>query len=281
MVRPADRKEAIIYLEEHFKISERRSCRVLKVNRAVFRRQPTRDEQAFLRMRIKEIASVRIRYGYRRIHVVLRREGWAINVKRVYRLYKQEGLNLRGKTKRKRISQSRVPDKSGAQTVNQCWAMDFVQDQLFNGKRFRILTVVDVFSRECLDTYADKAIKGEKVTEVLELLKQTRGLPARIKVDNGPEFISRALDAWAYFNHVKLDYSRPGTPTDNPHIESFNGSLRDECLNTNWFMSLEDAREKLERWRKDYNEFRPHSALDYLSPVEYAKKHCLTGASSG
>lgn len=238
MVRPADRKEAVIYLEEHIKIRERRSCRVLKVNRAVFRRQLTRDEQAFLQMRIKEIASVRILYGYRRIHVVLRREGWAINVMRVYRLYKQEGLNLRGKTKWKRISQSKVPDISGAQTVNQCWAMNFVQDQLFNGKRFRILTVVDVFSRECLDTYADKVIKGEKVTEVLEQPKQTRGLPARIKVYNGPESNSRALDAWAYFNHVKLYYSRPGTPTDNPHIESFNGSLRDDCLNTNWFMSL-------------------------------------------
>lgn len=275
-MRPADRKEAVKYLEEHFKVSERRSCRVLKINRTVFRRQPTRDEQAFLRKRIKEIASVRIRYGYRRIHVLLRREGWAINEKRVYRLYKQEGLNLRGKTKRKRISQSRVPDRNSVQAVNVCWTMDFVQDQLFNGKRFRILTVMDVFSRECLATYAEKAIKGEKVCEVLDELKQTRGLAARIKVDNGPEFISRALDAWAYFNQVKLDYSRPGTPTDNPHIESFNGSLRDECLNTNWFMSVIDAQEKLERWRNDYNEFRPHSSLAYLTPVEYARKHSLS-----
>lgn len=150
--------------------------------------------------------------------------------------------------------------------------MDFVSDQLFNGKRFRTLTILDQFSRECLDIYADKAIKGETVTEVLDKLKIGRGLPQRIKVDNGPEFISKALDAWAYLNHVKLDYSRPGTPTDNAYIESFNGSFRDECLNTNWFMSLEDARGKIEKWKNDYNEFRPHSALTYLTPAEYARK---------
>ena len=155
--------------------------------------------------------------------------------------------------------------------------MDFVSDQLYNGKRFRALTVIDIFSRECLDIYANKAIKGETVTEVLDRLKERRGLPKRIKVDNGPEFISRALDAWAYFNNVKLDYSRPGKPTDNAHIESFNGSFRDECLNTNWFMSLEDAREKIERWRRDYNEFRPHSALTYLAPAEFARYTGLVG----
>jgi putative transposase len=132
--------------------------------------------------------------------------------------------------------------------------MDFVSDQLYNGKQFRALTVLDTFSRESLAIYVDKSIKGEQVCEALEEIKAARGLPRRIKVDNGPEFISRALDAWAYFNKVKLDYSRPDTPTDNPHIESFNGSFRDECLNMNWFMSLEDAKDKIERWRKDYNE---------------------------
>jgi putative transposase len=148
--------------------------------------------------------------------------------------------------------------------------MDFVSDQLYNGKRFRALTVLDTFSRESLAIYVDKSIKGEQVCEELEKIKAARGLPQRIKVDNGPEFISRALDAWAYFNKVKPDYSRPGTPTDNPHIESFNGSFRDECLNMNWFMSLEDDRDKVERWRRDYNEFRPHSALTYLTPAEFA-----------
>ncbi len=158
-------------------------------------------------MRIKEIASARVRYGYRRIHVLLLREGWEINHKRVYRLYKEEGLNLRNKTKRKRISTPRAPEKGLACAINECWAMDFVSDQLYNGKRIRTLTVLDMYSRECLNIFVDKSIKGEAVASVLDLLKETRGLPKRIKVDNGPEFISRALDAWAYFNDVKLDYS--------------------------------------------------------------------------
>jgi putative transposase len=148
--------------------------------------------------------------------------------------------------------------------------MDFVSDQLYNGKRFRALTLIDTYSRECVAIHADKAIKGDNVVEVLERVREGRGLPKKIKVDNGPEFISRALDAWVYFNKVKLEYSRPGKPTDNPHIESFNGSLRDECLNIHWFMSLEDARQKIENWRKDYNEFRPHSGLTYKTPAEFA-----------
>ena len=179
---------------------------------------------------------------------------------------------MRKPSSRKKISLSRVPEKVLASAVNECWCMDFVSDQLYNGKRFRALTVLDTFSRESLAIYVDKSIKGEQVCQELEKIKAARGLPQRIKVDNGPEFISRALDAWAYFNNVKLDYSRPGTPTDNPHIESFNGSFRDECLNMNWFMSLEDAKDKVERWRRDYNEFRPHSALTYLTPAEFALK---------
>ena len=153
--------------------------------------------------------------------------------------------------------------------------MDFVSDQLSNGKRFRALIVLDTFSRESLTIYVDKSIKGEQVCAALEKIKVARGLPQRIKVDNGPEFISRALDVCAYFNKVKLDYSRPGTPTDKPHIESFNGRFRDECLNMNWFMSLEDDRDKIERWQKDYNELHPHSALTYLTPAESTQKSDL------
>jgi len=222
-------------------------------------------------MRIRDIASTRVRYGYRRIHILLKREGWNINHKRVYRLYREEGLNLRHKSKRRKLSCPRVIEKVIATYINQCWAMDFVSDQLFNGKRFRALTILDVFSRECLDIHVDKSIKGEMVAEVLEKLKESRGLPFKIKVDNGPEFISKALDAWAYFNKVQLEYSRPGRPIDNAHIESFNGSFRDECLNVNWFMSLDDAREKIETWKYDYNEFRPHSALTYRTPAAYAQ----------
>ena len=157
-------------------------------------------------------------------------------------------------------------------TVNVCWAMDFVSDQFYNGKRFRTLTLIDLYSRECLALHVDKSITGEAVANILDQVRQTKGLPQRIKVDNGPEFISKALDAWAYFNHIQLDYSRPGTPTDNAIIESFNGSFRDECLNTNWFLSLADARDKIGRWKDDYNELRPHSSLTYLTPADFARK---------
>ena len=220
-------------------------------------------------MRIKEIAAVRIRYGYKRIHILLRREGWKVNHKRVYRLYREEGLNLRCETRRKHISGARIP-REDVRNINQCWAMDFVSDCLFNGKRFRALSIIDIFSRECLEIYADKQISGEKVVKVLEDICRKRGSPERIRVDNGPEFISKTLDTWAYGSDVKLDFSRPGKPIDNAHIESFNGSLRDECLNVNWFLSIEDARSKLETWRTDYNEFRPHSSLGNLPPRDYA-----------
>jgi len=224
-------------------------------------------------MRIKEIATTRIRYGYRRIHILLQREGWQVNHKRVYRIYKQEGLNLRNKSVRKRISSPRVPDKNKPVAINECWAMDFVSDQTFNGKRFRALTIIDTFSRECVGIHVDKSIKGEHVALKLSEICLERGFPKKIKVDNGPEFISRSLDSWAYFNKVKLEFSRPGTPTDNAVIESFNGSLRDECLNVSWFISLDDAKGKIEAWRLDYNEFRPHSGLTHMTPSEFAQNH--------
>lgn len=259
------------HLIQVYQASERRACRLLRLHRSLYRSQPKKDPQSFLRMRIKEIAAARIRYGYRRIHVLLKREGWKINHKRVYRLYREEGLNLRGKSKRKKISAPRIVDKNAPTRLNECWAMDFVSDQLYNGKRFRVLTLIDTYSRECLATFVEKSIKGEHVADVLDEVKKLVGLPAKIKVDNGPEFISRALDAWAYLNKVQLEYSRPGKPTDNPHIESFNGSLRDECLNVHWFLSLEDAKMKIERWRKDYNEYRPHSGLTYRTPADFAQ----------
>ena len=221
-------------------------------------------------MRIKEIAGARMRYGYRRIHILLKREGWKVNHKLVYRLYREEGLMLRCKRKQRKVSASRVPLTTEIKRLNECWAMDFVSDQLYNGKRLRALTLIDLCSRECLAIHPDASITGSDVVDVLDKLRVTRGLPERIKVDNGPEFISKALDAWAYLNKVQLDYSRPGRPIDNAHIESFNGSFREECLNVHWFMSLEDAKAKIEAWRRDYNEFRPHSALTHLTPAEFA-----------
>ena len=178
-------------------------------------------------------------------------------------------MNLRNKSKRKKVSCIRLP-REDVTFRNECWAMDFVSDSLYNGKRFRALTIIDIFTRECLKIYANRSVKGEDVANELERIATRRGYPKKIRVDNGPEFISKVLDAWAYNNEVKLDFSRPGKPTDNAFIESFNGSLRDECLNTNWFLSIEDVRCKLDIWQKDYNEYRPHSSLGNLTPTEYA-----------
>ena len=202
--------------------------------------------------------------------MLLMREGLKVNHKAVYRIYCQEGLNLRYRGKRKRISQARLP-KVDVTGINQCWAMDFMSDALFNGIRFRALTMMDVYSRECLNIYAGSKITGDTVVDILDSLSYHRGRPERIRVDNGPEFVSKALDNYSYQNNIKLEFSRPGKPVDNAFIESFNGSLRDECLSTNWFLSIEDAQNKLEEWRMDYNEFRPHSSLGNMTPGDFAR----------
>jgi putative transposase len=223
-------------------------------------------------MRINEIARVRVRYGYKRIHVLLRREGWPVNHKRVYRIYCEESLNLRTKKPKRRRSAEQRIKRPAATTINESWSIDFVTDNLFNGHRFRSLTLVDNFSRECLAIEVGQHFTGEEVSRVVEGIKKIHGKPCFIKVDNGPEFISKELDKWAYENKVTLDFSRPGKPTDNAFIESFNGSFRDECLNVNWFLSLDDAKEKIEAWRRDYNDWRPHSSLDNLTPNQYHKE---------
>ncbi len=228
----------------------------------------TRDEQADLRRRIKEISETRVRYGYRRIHVLLRREGWAINPKRVYRLYREMGLQLRNKTPKRRVKAKLREDRVVATAMNETWAMDFVHDQLATGRKLRILTVVDTFSRFSPIVDPRFSYKGEDVVQMLEAACRRFGYPKSIRADNGPEFVSRDLDLWAYQKDVVLDFSRPGKPTDNAFIESFNGKFRAECLNTHWFMSLEDAREKMEAWRRDYNEVRPHSAIGNKAPIE-------------
>jgi len=272
-LKPVHKRTLVGLLQEDYRVSERRACRLIQISTSVYRYQATRDGQAPLRMRINEIAAVRVRYGYKRIHVLLRREGWEVNHKRVYRIYCEEGLNLRAKRPRRHVSAAHRVKLPAAMGVNESWSMDFVTDSLFNGRRFRSLTVVDNYSRECLAIEVGQHIRGEDVTRTMDWLKIVRGKPKSIKVDNGPEFISKELDKWAYEHGVTLDYSRPGKPIDNAFIESFNGSFRDECLNTNWFLSLEDAREKIEAWRKDYNEWRPHSSLDNLTPVQYRQIH--------
>ena len=229
------------------------------------------DDQAFLKMRIKELSQIRVGWGYRRIHILLKREGWQVNHKRVYRLYTQEGLTLRRKRPKRHVSSVKRVIRPLALTPNHSWSMDFMADTLFDGRKLRLLTIVDNFTRESLAIEPGQYFKGEQVAEVLSRLIRERGKPESIWVDNGTEFTSRAMDQWAYWNQVKLDFSRPGKPTDNAFIESFNGKFREECLSQNWFLSLQDAREKIESWRKDYNETRPHSSLGNRTPLEFRK----------
>jgi putative transposase len=190
-----------------------------------------------------------VRYGYRRIHVLLKREGWEVNPKRVYRLYKEEGLVLRNKSPKRKVSAKLREDRSSPEKANDVWAMDFVSDQIFDGRRLRILTIVDAYSRFCPAIDVGIRYRGIDVVATLERVTEKYGKPKVIRVDNGPEFISKDLDLWAYLNGVTLDYSRPGKPTDNAFIESFNGSFRMECLNASWFLSLNEARSKCEMWR--------------------------------
>lgn len=255
----------------NYELSERRVCRVLGFPRATHRYQSTRDERADLRIRLRDLAATRVHYGYRRLHILLEREGWQVNHKLVYRLYCEEGLQMRRKRpRRNRSCQVRVT-RPAATRVNESWSMDFMADQLLSGNRLRILTLVDNFSRESLAIEAGRRMTGDHVVEILQQVTERRGsCPQTIRVDNGPEFISRSLDFWAYWNKVKLDFSRPGKPTDNAFIESFNGRLREECLNEHWFESLQDAQQTLDAWRQDYNEQRPHSALGQRTPREFA-----------
>ena len=250
--------------------SERRVCRILESQRSTYRYRSVADEQDLLRMRIRDLARARVRYGYRRLHVLLQREGWQVNHKRVYRLYRQEGLMMRPRRPKRHVSGCRRVEKVTAQRPNESWSMDFMSDELFDGRRIRLLTLVDNFTRESLAIEVAMSIGGQRVVEVLMRVAQERDLPGTIRVDNGPEFTSRILDQWAYLNGVELDFSRPGKPTDNAFIESFNGRFRQECLNENWFLSLEDAREKAESWREHYNRERPHGALGNLAPLEFA-----------
>ena len=239
--------------------------------RSSYHYKPLRDDQAELKKRIREIAETRVRYGYRRIHVLLRREGWLVNAKRIHRLYTEMGLQLRNKTPKRRVKAKLRDDRTAALHPNETWAMDFVHDQLATGRKLRILTVVDTFSRFSPVLDPRFSYRGQDVVRTLEEVCKKAGYPKTIRVDQGSEFISRDLDLWAYQRQVTLDFSRPGKPTDNAFIESFNGKFRAECLNVHWFMSLDDARTKMEDWRKDYNEVRPHSAIGNNPPISLHK----------
>ena len=246
---PGRRRELVAHVQATHGLSERRCCVALGVDRSSIRYRSVRSDQTPLLLRIRDLSQTRVRYGYFRIYILLRREGWLVNHKRVYRLYREDGLSLRLKRPRRHVSAAGRERQPAASAPNQLWSMDFVSDALFDGRRLRALTVVDAYTREALAIEVDRGIKGEQVVEAMTRIAVTRGTPRAIRVDNGPEFVSKALDRWAYENAVTLDFSRPGKPTDNAFVESFNGRFRDECLNTHWFLSLADARAKIETWR--------------------------------
>ena len=271
MVTPAARRQAAGFLQADFEVSERRACSVVGLPRATCRYQSERIEDPQLRKELRQLAAERPRFGYRRLHLMLRRKGWAINHKLVYRLYREEQLAVRRRI-RKRIASSRRQPLETPARPDQHWSMDFVSDALADGRVFRTLNIVDDFSRECVAIEVDTSLGGARVVRVLERLKEQRGLPERIVMDNGPEFTSKALDAWAHASGAKLHFIRPGKPIENAYAESFNGRFRDECLNENWFTNLIDARTKIEVWRRDYNEQRPHSSLFGQTPLEYSNR---------
>jgi putative transposase len=272
------KKEVVRFLCTGFEISRRRACQLVQCGRSTFYYESHAEDQTALVVRLKDLAAARVSYGYRRLHVLLLREGWEINHKRVYRLYQQEGLSLRMKTKKKRASALRVPMPETT-APNQCWSMDFVSDELSDGRRFRLLTLVDNFSRVSPAIEVDFSLTGSRVVEVMERLRLAGQMPRVIRVDNGSEFVSKVMDEWAHRNNVKLEFSRPGKPTDNAFIESFNGRLRQECLNQHWFISLEDARRTVEAWRLEYNAVRPHTSLGNKTPIEYAAEWMQIGTT--
>ena len=243
----------------------------MTLSRASHRYRSVADVQAALRMRMRDLAQSRVSYGYRPLHVLLQRGGVGREPQAgLHRLYSQEGLMLRTKKPKRHVSCQRRTERPVAAGIDDSWSMDFMSDKPFDGRRIRLLTIVDNFSRESLAIRVEGSIRGQDIVVVLQRLKEQLRLPRTIRVDNGPEFTSKRLDQWAYLNGVELDFSRSGKPTDNAFIESFNGRFRQECLNENWFLSLEDAVEKVEFWRSHYNGERPHSALGNLSPREFA-----------
>jgi putative transposase len=259
-------------VKERWRLSERHVCRLLDVNRKMVNYRCVKADDPVLRARIKEIAGIRIRYGYERITALLRREGWKVNRKRVRRIYREENLAIRTKSPKRRRSAMVREERVVPTAPNQTWAMDFMHDMLADGTKVRLLTIVDSFSRESVALEVGFGFKSTEVVDVLRRKVAERGAPQRISCDNGPEFVSLQLDQWAYWHRVKLDFSRPGKPSDNAFCESFNNRVRQELLNPNWFRSLEDLRVQAAAWRADYNANHPHSSLGNLSLEEYARR---------
>jgi putative transposase len=265
------------HLMANYQVSQRRACELLEVPRSSFRHEPRRED-GVLRDKLVELARERPRFGYRRLHVLLQRAGHVINHKRVWRVYKAAGLSVK-RMRRKRLIRALRPMKQlGA--ANQEWAVDFASDVLHAGRKFRVFSVVDSFTRECLSLAVDTSLGSQRVTRVLDGIIQQRGRPLAIRSDNGSELTSRHYLAWSMENKVDLIHIQPGKPIQNAHVESFHGRLRDECLNASWFWNLFDARRKIEAWRRDYNGQRPHSSLGYRTPEEFARQAAASPSAS-
>lgn len=259
-------------MQEKTQVSQRRACRLVGLSRTVLAYQPASNTvNEALTERMIELAAVRRRFGYRRIHVLLRREGRHANHKRIFRLYQNADLAVPKRKRRRGVAVERQP-LTLPEAPNQVWSMDFVMDALSNGRRIKCLNIVDDCSKEAVDIVVDHSITGHYVVRVLEQAARFRGLPAAIRTDQGPEFTGKALDQWAYRNGVELKLIQPGKPMQNGYVESFNGKFRDECLNEHWFVSLAQAQVIIGAWRRDYNEFRPHSSLGDLTPAEFAAR---------
>jgi putative transposase len=262
-------RKDVAFAVEQFPMTERRACKLVGLDRSSYRYEPRRDHNVELRQELVSVARQKPRYGYRRWHALLSKRGFAVSAQRVYRVYKAEGLMVR-RLRRRRLS--RVAVASNLVRSNQEWALDFVADALATGRGIRALTVVDAFTRENLSLEVDTSLSSRRVTRALEAVIERRGMPEAIRCDNGPELTSRHFLSWCEERKIQLIHIQPGRPMQNGHIESFNGRLRDECLNANWFHNLADARAKIKAWRDEYNGERPHSSLGYRTPNEFAEQ---------
>jgi len=271
-VKPAARTSAVCRLQKQHGYSQRRACRLIGCNRKSARHVSSRGDDAALRAALKQLAAQKVAWGYRMLHGALRLGGWQVNHKKLHRLYREESLALRTKGKKRLKCEKRGAVKN-VTGPGQRWAMDFIHDTMTDGRSFRTLNLTDIFTRQCLGQEVDTSLSGQRATRLLDRAVKIYGKPQEIQMDNGTEFRSKALDVWAYENRVKLLFIEPGKPTQNGHIESFNGRFRAECLDQEWFGSLAQAREMIETWRISYNTQRPHSSLSYLPPDVWTEKY--------
>ena len=276
MVRPAAKREAVAHLKEAFQMSERRACKMVAADRKMVRYRSRRPPVTELRTRLRELANERRRFGYRRLFIMLRREGELSGINRIYRLYREEGLMVRKRKSRRRAVGLRAPIPVEARP-NARWSLDFVHDQMAHGRRFRVLNITDDVTHECLGAIPDTSISGHRVARELTAIIARRGKPGMIVSDNGTELTSHAIFAWTKDHAIDWHYITLGKPTQNAFVESFNGKMRDELLNETLFFSLDHARKVIAAWVEDYNTTRPHSALNYQTPATFAAKLTATG----